>query len=355
MADTTAATSPPATMRGWQVNTPGPLAKNLRLNDAIPYPSQPLKQGQVLVRVAYASINPADYKLPELGLAARAVLKLPKTLAMDLSGRVMAAGPGSQLEPGARVVGRVDPLQSAGGLSEYVVLDRDGCAPVADSVPLDQAAGAGTAGLTALQSIVPNVAVVAVVGEGAQAPRVFLNGGTGGTGTFAIQIAKAAGCHVTVSCSTAKVELCKGLGADEVVDYKTTDVVKYLQDQGPVYDLAVDYVGTPSNLYKAADVYLKPAAKFVMVAGGPGLAGVVGTARNIVLPGFLGGGKRKFDVYMTKNRHDDLARLAKWMEEGKVKTVVHKVFPFDQTPQAFEELKKGVATGKIVIRVGEEA
>ncbi|KAL8291208.1 hypothetical protein RB597_005473 [Gaeumannomyces tritici] len=354
MTDST--TAPPTTMRGWQINAAGPLTKTLQLNAAIPYPSQPLKQGQVLVRVAYASINPADYKFPELGLAARAVLKLPKTLAMDLSGRVVAAGPGSTLAPGARVVGRVDPLQSAGGgLAEYVVLERDGCAPVADSVPLDQAAGAGTAGLTALQSIVPNVVVVGE-GEGkAAAPRVFLNGGTGGTGTFAIQVAKAAGCHVTVSCSTAKVDLCKGLGADEVVDYKTTDLVKHLQDQGPVYDLAVDYVGTPSNLYKAADIYLKPAAKFVMVAGAPGLAGVLGTTRNILLPGFLGGGKHKFDVYMTKNRHDDLARLAKWMGEGKVKTVVHKVYPFEETPQAFEELKKGAATGKIVIRVGEEA
>ncbi|KAL8291209.1 hypothetical protein RB600_006613 [Gaeumannomyces tritici] len=297
MTDST--TAPPTTMRGWQINAAGPLTKTLQLNAAIPYPSQPLKQGQVLVRVAYASINPADYKFPELGLAARAVLKLPKTLAMDLSGRVVAAGPGSTLAPGARVVGRVDPLQSAGGgLAEYVVLERDGCAPVADSVPLDQAAGAGTAGLTALQSIVPNVVVVGE-GEGkAAAPRVFLNGGTGGTGTFAIQVAKAAGCHVTVSCSTAK---------------------------------------------------------FVMVAGAPGLAGVLGTTRNILLPGFLGGGKHKFDVYMTKNRHDDLARLAKWMGEGKVKTVVHKVYPFEETPQAFEELKKGAATGKIVIRVGEEA
>lgn len=222
------------TMRGWQVASPGPLAKNLRLREDVPYPSQPLKEHQVLVRVAFASINPADYKLPEMGLPARALLKLPKTLAMDVSGRVVAVGSGSSLQPGARVLGRLDPLHKPGGLSEYVVLDRDGCVAIADAVPFDQAAGVGTAGLTAFQSIVPNVAGI----EGA---RVFLNGGTGGTGTFAIQIAKAAGCHVTVSCSTTKVDLCKGLGADEVIDYKTTDVVKYLQDQGPVYDLAVDY------------------------------------------------------------------------------------------------------------------
>jgi NADPH:quinone reductase-like Zn-dependent oxidoreductase len=341
-----AAINNPQTMSAWETSSPGPLDKVLRLREDAPYPSQPLNDGQVLVRVAAASLNPADYKVFQLGFAAKAILKFPKTVGMDLSGHVVAVGPSSQLKPGDRVLGRVNPLLAPGALSQFVVLDRDGCAAVGDKVSLEHAAGVGTAALTAYQTIVPNVK------EGS---RVFLNGGTGGTGTFAIQIAKAVGCHVTVSCSTKKVDLCKQLGADSVIDYKTTNLVEHLTEQGPVYDLAVDFVGTPTNLYKATDHFLKPGvgAKFVMVAGSPSLASVASNARNVLLPAFLGGGKHKFEVYLTKNNHQELAQIAKWMEEGKVKTIVHSVFDFKQVPQAFEELKSGGATGKIIVRVGE--
>lgn len=333
-------------MRAWELPTPGAVDKTLRLRDDVPYPSQALKKGQVLVRVGAASLNPADYKMPEMGAAARAIVKFPKIPTMDLAGHVVAAGPGSSLKAGDRVIGRVNPLLAGGGLSQFAVLDHDGCVAVSDKISLEHAAGVGTAALTAYQTVKPYVK------EGS---RVFLNGGTGGTGTFAIQMAKTLGCSVTVTCSTQKVDLCRELGADEVIDYKTTDVNDHLKKQGAVYDLCVDFVGVPEDLYKTSDHFLKPGvgARFISVSGKPGMATVASNVRNLLLPSVLGGGKHKFQFYMTKNNHDDLAQIAAWMEEGKVRTVVHSVFPFEEVPQAFEELKKGHATGKIIVHVPE--
>merc|ERR1719238_545022 len=104
-------------------------------------------------------------------------------------------------------------------------------APMPDGMQVDDMAGVGCTGLTMYQSIKPYVK---------EGDKIFINGGSGGTGIFGIQIAKALGCHVTTSCSGANVELCKGLGADEVLDYKSVDVVTALKEKGQVFSLVVD-------------------------------------------------------------------------------------------------------------------
>ncbi|KAL2841728.1 hypothetical protein BJY01DRAFT_217139 [Aspergillus pseudoustus] len=97
-------------------------------------------------------------------------------------------------------------------MAEFTIAEFEGCVPIPPNIDYQQAAGAGTAAITAYETIVPKCKA---------GDRFFLNGGTGGVGTFAIQFAKAHGCHVTVSCSTTKIDLCKELSADEVIDYRT--------------------------------------------------------------------------------------------------------------------------------------
>lgn len=333
------------TMRAWQLSGAGDVAKTLKLNDSAPYPSQPLKKGQVLTQVKAAAINPADYKFPAIPVVGRLIVSAGKIPGMDCAGVVVEAGPDAAYKVGDRVLGRVDPRGGQGTLAEYTILEHEGSAKIADNVSFEEAAGANTAALTGMQPIAANIK------EGSGA-KVFINGGAGGTGTFAIQIAKQLGCHVTTTCSTAKAQFCKDLGADEIIDYKTSDVVTELKKKGQVFDLAVDLVGfSPGNLYTSSPDYLKPESKYVAVGGAANSAVVTSMVKGLVLPGFLGGGKRKMEFYMTANNHNDLSRISDWLANGKVKTVTHKTFPFEQVKEAFAELKTGRASGKVIITV----
>lgn len=209
----------------------------------------------------------------------------------------------------------------------------------------DEFAGIGVAGLTALQAIAPNV-------SDGKYNRVFVNGGSGGTGVFAIQIAKALGCFVTATCPAANMELCKGLGADEVLDYTRVDVVAEMRGKGKVYRLVVDNVGTPADLYWASNAFLvEEGAVFVQVGAYFSLGEFKRVGGNALWPTFLGGGRGRYDVFLAKPSRKDLERIAGWMEEGKVRTVVDSVFKFEEAPEAFKKLKTGRAKGKVVVRM----
>ena len=112
--------------------------------------------------------------------------------------------------------------------------------------------------------------------------------------------------------------------------------------------------GSPRDLYKAADDFLAPAGRYVQVGADFSLGGIRSTAARALLPGFLGGGRRKWEFLLEKARHEDLARVAAWLADGSVKTVVDQRFDFADAPQALARLKTGRARGKIVVRVSEQ-
>ena len=199
--------------------------------------------------------------------------------------------------------------------------------------------------MTAIQATKPNVK---------KGDKVFINGGSGGTGTSSIQVAKALGCHVTTTCSTSNVELCKSLGADEIIDYKTQDVVKVLASKGRTFALAIDNVGTPPNLYQSSSSFLLPSGKFVQIGMSPSIGGFARISRNVLQPGFLGGGKNGYQMLFAKTAADDIMQLGVWMKEGKVKAVVDSMWEWEDAPKAYEKSKTGRSKGKIVIRVKQE-
>jgi NADPH:quinone reductase-like Zn-dependent oxidoreductase len=335
-------------MRAWRIASPGPITTNLELVEDVPQPSQPLQKGQILVEVASASINPADYKVPELGMVAKAMIEFPKILGMDFSGQVISIGEDiTDVKPGDAVLGRVNPAKSGGTLSEYVVVLRDEIAVIPSTVDLDQAAGVFTAGMTAYQTIAPYVKT---------GDKIFINGGSGGTGTFGIQIAKTLGCHVIVSCSTAKSTLCKALGADEIIDYKTTNVSEKLRELGKVFALVVDNIGnSPPDLFRVADQILLPGGKFKYVGGGLSFATVRNLLPSTLLPSFLGGASHSFEPYLTKKNQSDLEQVAKLLSEGKIKTVIDSTWKFEMALDAFKKLKTGSSSGKIIIQVNKRS
>ncbi|RMZ82053.1 hypothetical protein DV737_g2162, partial [Chaetothyriales sp. CBS 132003] len=198
----------------------GGIEKNLKLDVNTPLlkAASSLGKNQVLVRVSSAALNPADYKFPENPIVSMLLIAKPGTPGLDFAGTVIASGANcTGFQTGQQVFGTLDlPPQQCGTLGEYVVAPRRGIAHLPEGVTEDDASGLGIAGLTAYQSIVPHVK---------KGDNVFINGGSGGTGTFAIQIAKAKECFVATTCSAGNVQFCKDLGADLVIDYKMSDVV----------------------------------------------------------------------------------------------------------------------------------
>ena len=347
----------PSTMKAWQFASPSPtLEKNLKLNTSAPLPANAtsLPADQILVQVFAVALNPVDFKFPEIPLLGRLMTGSPATPSIDFAGRVAATGPNSKkvsskdLKLGQLVFGRLDGPTKFGTLAEYTIAPRKGCVPLLSGVSAIDATCAASVALTAYQSIMPKIKTGA--GE-----RVFINGGSGGTGTFGIQIAKAAGCHVTTSCSTANVELCKSLGADTVIDYKSKDILAEVKKMPP-FDLIVDNVGVPADLYWSAHSFTKPGAPYVQV-GAPAisLGFVYDMLRKTYLPSFLGGGQRHWEFMHLESKVEDYEQIGRWMQEGKVRAVVDEVFGMeDKGPvKAFEKLRTGRVRGKVVVKVAE--
>lgn len=236
-------------------------------NEPLHQPFRPLptpKPDQHLVKVLAAALNPVDYKPAEIPGVARFAITKPATPGIDFAGTLVQPAAGSSLEPGQLVFGSCGTSVLAGGaLREFSVSGVKSTCAIPDGVDPVDAATIGVAGLTAYQSIVPHVK---------SGDKVFINGGSGGTGVFGIQIAKAVGCHVTTTCSTANVEFCRTLGADRVIDYKQETVLDVLlKADGPEFDHAVDNVGSDEQLPLQCHKFLRPGALFIIVGGG-GLA-----------------------------------------------------------------------------------
>lgn len=336
----------PSTFRAWQFNaTEGGLEKRLTLNPAAPM-LQP-KSNQHLIQVIATSLNPVDYKPAELPLVTRFLFKKPATPVIDFAGRIVQPAQDSGLEPGQLVFGasgtggQLGKLYG-GALREYTLAEPENITTLPEGVSPVAGASINIAGLTAYQTIVPYVK------EGS---KVFINGGSGGTGIFGIQIAKALGCHVTTTCSTANVELCKSLGADEVIDYKQQSPLQALQASGRKYDHVVDNVGVPTNLYWKSHEYTNPSAIFVAVGAILSLPFFYEATLMRLLPGFLGGGRRKLQGFVTEARPDQLSQIAQWIREGRVRPIIDSQYGFEDAPKAFEKLKTGRAKGKIIVEV----
>ena len=326
----------------------GGLERNLKLDTAAPAPPSTLKADQIYVEVISASLNPRDYKIAELPAVGKLAQPMPASPAIDYCGKVVSTGSelSSTLNPGQLVFGRLDGFPKFGTLGQFIIAPRAGTTPLPIGVAADQGAAVGTAGLTAYQSVIPNCK---------SGDKIFIHGGSGGTGTFGIQFGKVQGCHVTTCCSTSNVQLCKDLGADEVIDYKTSDLVDNLKAKGPGYfSLVVDNVGTPNDLYKASDNFLAENGKYIQVGATVSVSAVGSLVSKLYRPSVLGGGKRKFEFLQVKNNADDFIQIADWMEQGKLKAVIDSTFELEDAAKAFERLRTNRARGKIVVHVTEK-
>jgi 2-desacetyl-2-hydroxyethyl bacteriochlorophyllide A dehydrogenase len=288
---------------------------------------------QVLVKVLAASVNAADWHvLRGRPLFSRATLGLwrPKhrILGVDIAGRVEAVGPGvTRFQAGDEVYANLLD-HGFGGFADYVAAPVGATAVKPANLSFEEAAAVPMAAVTALQGLRRH-------GELQAAQQVLINGATGGVGSFAVQLAKAAGAEVTAVTSTRNLELVRSLGADHVLDYTTTDFA----DGGRRYDRVLDTVGNRS----VADLRRALAEE--------GKAAVTGfTSVPKLLAVSLRGGKDVVQVQAHVTT-EDLERLGELVEAGRLRPQVERRYRFAELPAAIAYLEHGRARGKVVVEV----
>ncbi len=180
---------------------------------ALPIPGR----GEVLVRVHAAGVNPVDYKIRNGSLRWVTGRKFPRILGGDIAGVVEQAGKKSRYKPGDKVFAMLN--ISGGGYAEFAVVKESQLCPIPGVISMEDAAATPLAALTALQAL-------RIGGEVNKDDHILINGASGGVGTFAVQIAKALGAHVTAVCSSKNVDFVQSLGADVVIDYTKEDFNK---------------------------------------------------------------------------------------------------------------------------------
>jgi NADPH:quinone reductase-like Zn-dependent oxidoreductase len=263
-------------------------------------------------------------------------LRKPKTPVpgMDVAGVVEAVGKDvTRFQPGDEVFGI-----GKGAFAEYARAPESKLASKPANLTFEQAAVVAISGLPALQALRDK-------GRVEPGQKVLIIGASGGVGTYAVQLAKAFGAHVTGVCSTTKVDLVRSLGADHVIDYTRDDFAEGEQR----YDLILDIGGNPSlsRLRRA----LAPKGTLVIVggeAGGRWLGGNDRQLRALVLSRFV---RQKLTTFISKENHQDMLVLKELIEAGKVTPVTDRTHPLSEAPQAIRYVEEGHARGKVVITV----
>ncbi|MGC5531291.1 NADP-dependent oxidoreductase [Streptomyces sp. SR-10] len=302
----------------------------------------------VLVKIHAAGVNPLDLRIRNGDFKAFLPYRLPLVLGNDLAGTVVRVGPSvTRFAVGDEVYARPD-KDRIGTFAELLAVHQDDLAPKPATLTMTDAASLPLVALTAWQALVERARVQ-------PGQKVLIHAGAGGLGSIAVQLAKALGAHVATTVSTTKVELAKDLGADVVVDYRAQDFEEVLDG----FDVVLDSLGG-ENLARSLRV-LKPGGMAISVAGPPDPA----FARELGANPFLRlamtaisfttrrSAKRRGVTYsflFMKAGGDQLRELTPLIDAGKIRPVVDRVFPFDETLQAMEYVEKGRArAGKVVV------
>ena len=293
---------------------------------------------QVLVKVQAAAVNPLDWHIlrgePFLVRLMGFGLLNPKhqILGADVAGRVEAVGKDVvQFHVGDEVFG-----SGMGGFAEYACFREDKLEFKSTAMTFEQVAAVPIAGITALQALRDH-------GQLQAGQHVLINGASGGVGTFAVQIAKALGAHVTGVCSGRNVEMVRSIGAEHVIDYTK----ECFWQSGKEYDLIVDNAAFHS-IPKALRV-LKPSGIYVLVGGSSSTASIL---KSLVLNPLIAKMKgRKVVSFIANVKKSDLTRLKEFLEAGNIVPVIGRKYSLSDTPQAIRYVEEGHAQGKVIINV----
>lgn len=312
-------------------------------------PEPVLHDNDVLVQVYAAGVNVLDSKIRNGEFKLILPYKIPFVLGHDVAGIVIKVGTRvQQFKAGDEVYARPADHR-IGTFAEYIAINEKDVAIKPQRLTMEEAASIPLVGLTAWQALIEKAHLK-------KGQKVFIQAGSGGVGTFAIQLAKHMGATVATTTSTANIDLVKSLGADIVIDYKKDDFEKILKD----YDVVLNSQDT-KTLEKSLRV-LKPGGKLISISGplDPGFAIEIGSPWYVSLITRLLSyrirkkAKRRQVSYaflFMKANGSQLNEITSLINAGIIQPVMDKVFPFEATNDALTYIEKGRAKGKVVVRV----
>ncbi|KAK8460087.1 hypothetical protein SEVIR_2G274300v4 [Setaria viridis] len=333
--------APKKTMKAFQYDKYGGGAEGLK----VPVPSP--KKGEVLLKLEAASINPIDWKIQKGMVRPFLPRKFPFIPVGDISGEVVELGTGvTNFKTGDKVISISFP--TGGGLAEYAVAPASLTVARPPEVSAAEGASLPTAASTALQQL-KALRVTSFDGSGGgnnNAPKnVLVTAASGGVGHYAVQLAKLAGLHVTATCGARNLGFVRGLGADEVLDYKTPEGARLQSPSGVKYDaVAHCATGTPWSAFAPV---LADSATVADVT--PGIAA---TARSFLQKVTLA--KQRLVPMILIPKKEEMEWLADMTRQGKLKTVIDSRYPLSRAREAWAKSIEGHATGKIVVEMGDE-
>jgi NADPH:quinone reductase-like Zn-dependent oxidoreductase len=312
-------------------------------------PEPEVREHDVLVQVHAAGVNALDSKIRDGEFKLILPYRLPFILGNDVAGVVVRAGAQvRKFKPGDEVYARPD-KDRIGTFAEFIAINEDDLALKPRQLTMEEAAAIPLVGLTAWQALVE-------IADLRKGQKVLIHAGSGGVGTFAIQLAKHLGATVATTTSTANIDLVRRLGADVVIDYRKDDFETVLHD----YDVVVNSLDN-KTLRKSLRV-LKPGGKLISISGPPDPA----FAREIGKPWILrpvmrvlshrirAAAKRRqisYSFLFMRANGDQLREITSLIDSAIIKPVMDRVFPFESTNEAMAYVEKGRAKGKVVVKV----
>lgn len=312
-------------------------------------PEPELRDDEVLVMVHSAGVNLLDAKIKNGEFKLILPYRLPLILGHDVAGVVVKVGSlVHRFKPGDQVYSRPDDFR-IGAFAELIAIKEDSLAIKPEALTMEEAASIPLVGLTAWQALVEKANLK-------KGQKVFIQAGSGGVGTFAIQLAKHLGAFVATTTSTANVDWVKSLGADLVIDYKKDDFENILQD----YDVVLNSQDS-KTLFKSLNV-LKSGGKLISISGPPDptFADEIKASYFLkLIMGLLSLSIRKkaqrrnvnFSFLFMKANGNQLREITTLINSGAIRPVVDRIFPFEATQEAMAYVQTGHAKGKVVVKV----
>lgn len=315
----------------------------------IDVPTPTLRDDDVLVEVHAAGVNVLDVKIRNGEFKPILPYRLPLILGHDIAGRVVGVGPGVRgFRVGDEVHARPDDFR-IGGFAQYIAVREGALARKPGNLSMVEAASLPLVALTAWQVLVETAALQ-------RGQKVFIEAGSGGVGTVAIQLARHLGAFVATSTGTANVEWVRALGADVVIDHRTQDVAAELRD----YDVVLHSLG--SDALATALQVLRPGGRLVSISGPPTpafaerrkLSWLLRQSMRVLSHGIRRKAARRgvaYDFVFMRADGAQLARITELVETGAIRPTIDRVFPFEATADALAHVARGHARGKVVVQV----
>lgn len=294
------------------------------------------REDEVCIEVAYAGVNPADAKVARGLFQTRMPCQFPLILGWEASGVIQSLGSkSSSWKVGDRVYAYCKkPIIQWGTWAEYVTVSAENVAPIPKTLSFSQAAAVPLAGLTAWQALFEKMGLQ-------KGKTVLIHGGGGGVGSYAIQWAKNQGSHVITTASSSKFAYVKSLGADEVIDYKTTSFVEYLKS------------AYPSGIYGVFDTQGKTIYQqsFEVLQSGGCIVSLLEQPNKELAEQY----QVRAEYLFVHPSGKDLRAIAKLFESGKAIVPDIRELPFASAANALKEIQSGHTQGKIVLRIKRQS